>query len=146
MIKSIAHISLAALVYFSSLGVLLNAHFCKGELKHLSAYLPAERCHDMQEAAMPADCPMHQQNKHCEAPTPEDEKDCCDNSTEYFKNDHEQQFEFSVLEWSPQLTAALLSISPLDLPGTDRRTVEYLNYKPPLLVCDRPVSLQTFLC
>lgn len=140
---------MAALVYISSMGVVLNAHFCKGKLKALSVFSSAEKCQEDALATMPADCPMHQAKQaHCQNPVSEKDgdKDCCDNKTQYLKDDQEQPFQMSYLDLTPDLVAALFVLLPIDFPETDDQTHHYLTYKPPLIVCDIPVSLQTFLC
>ncbi len=133
------HIALAALVYLSSLGVVLHGHYCQEELRSLSVFWPAENCH---EQAMPVDCPMH--GKDSRAPA---DKDCCDDRADYLKDDQEAAPELPSPVVKPSITAAVLPAMSLPpAPGADRRSADYLHYKPPLLVCDRSVVLQTFLC
>ena len=133
------HIVLAALVYLSSLGVVLHGHYCREELRSLSVFLPAENCH---EQAMPVDCPMHGSR----APGGEDAKDCCDDRADYLKDVQEAAPELSSLDGASPISAFAPAIVLPTPPGADRQSIAYLYYKPPLLVCDRPVVLQTFLC
>lgn len=82
-------------------------------------------------------------------PTEEREsKGCCDYETKLLKSDTEQQI--SVTEFESQLSPVLFSVLyvalQLELPTLDAQTLHYLNYKPPLIVCDLPVRLQTFRC
>lgn len=74
-------------------------------------------------------------------------KGCCDDETEYLRSD-EDQITHSV-EWQlkkpipTQLVGGWLS--PNEWHTSDRQTLHYLNYKPPLIVYNLPVRLQTFL-
>ena len=99
--------------------------------------MEAEPCHA--DKAMKS-CPFHQK----EAP---EKKGCCHDESEYFKLEQEQQFELVSFEL-PDHTGplALPSTLIIDLPQIDKKNLHYLNYKPPLLVCDLPLRLQTFLC
>lgn len=144
------------MVYFSSLGFVLNAHYCKEELRSTSLYLPAKSCHEgSMDAAhahavpgesMPAGCPMHQTAEKSPVGQHGDKSNCCDDQSQYIKQDQEQHFEINQLP----LIADMPVLPPVALASvlfqTDRRSVRYLCYKPPLIVCDLPVSLQTFLC
>lgn len=76
------------------------------------------------------------------------DRGCCDDETEIIKSDEEQ-----IAPSSPDdnlLSLAVLVKLPItlhhDLPKFDRRSLDYLNYKPPLLICDYPSQLQVFLC
>ncbi len=77
-----------------------------------------------------------------------DQKGCCDDETEIVKTEEDQIAptlpEDSTIQ--PALLATLLVVLQLELPEIDRQTLDYLNYKPPLLVCDYPSQLQIFLC
>lgn len=75
-------------------------------------------------------------------------KDCCDNEIAFVKADSEQltaSAELNFEEHSTLLLALLVSIQ-WEVPTLERTPTPYLNYKPPLIVCDLPVRLQTFLC
>ena len=108
----------------------------------MAIFFEAEPCH--QEKAM-ANCPMHGAQKHQDD---KESKGCCDNETEYFKSDTDQYAPTTEVEVnvSPVLLSALLVALQIELSSIDTQSLHYLNYKPPLLVCDLPVSLQTFLC
>lgn len=76
------------------------------------------------------------------------ENNCCNTATDFVKLD-EDQVEVSLglnLTDYPVLSAVLVPVDGLKLIEQDDKTTQYLTYKPPLLVYDLPVSLQTFLC
>ncbi len=90
-------------------------------------------------------CPMHStEQPHGEKKS----KDCCDDETEYLKSETDQIATASQLEIDviPFLLSVLIVAFQIDLPSIDLQSLQYLNYKPPQIVCDLPVRLQTFLC
>ncbi|PHI21214.1 hypothetical protein CEQ90_04120 [Lewinellaceae bacterium SD302] len=127
---------------FSSSGVVFSKHYCQGELKSIAFFSEAESCHDSKKARS---CPFHppvEEDK--EEPT---RKDCCEDESEIIKLDEDievPQFDLDLPEYQ-QLVAVLLVTAELFSSGSDSKTLHYLNYKPPLIVRDLPVSLQTFL-
>ncbi len=127
---------MASLVFCSSFGLLVNQHYCRNELKHASLYAPAKACH----AASMANCPMH-------APQEKEPKGCCDDQSQYLKHKQEQVQITVELPTAPSdiWLAGINALPPSLLPGINKSIAPYLNYKPPLLVCDLPVSLQAFL-
>lgn len=141
------NIILAALVFISSTGFVINKHYCQGELKETALVVKAKSCHEKElddRANMPANCPMHQSKNSSGC---EEKKGCCDNETEFVKLDIDQDivsFEYQKLQ-IPQLATILVFATDFNLEETITSPVHFKNYKPPLIVCDVPVSLQTFL-
>lgn len=140
LLHKLFHIILALLLFISSTGLVINKHYCQNELKSIALFVKAKACHS--DSAM-KNCPFH---------NPPDgekkEKDCCNDETEYVKVDEEQltpTVEYN-LPLNPVLISTLFVVLNFELPAFDKQTLHYLNYKPPLIVCDLPVRLQTFLC
>lgn len=136
MFGKIFHIVLAFLLYLGSAGVLINRHYCREQLKASAFFLPAEKCHHG------AVCPMH-------ASSPESgEKGCCSDRSERVQLDVQQEVVSSVD--LPSLRPAPLAQAPsIFLQAkleADVRHPHFLHYKPPLIVYDLPVALQTFRC
>ncbi len=152
MAGRLLNIILALLVITSSTGFVINQHYCQGELKGTAIVVKAKTCHDRsveseQEAHManmPANCPMHASKKSSSC---EEKKDCCNDETEYVKLDIDQEISSFKLPKisSPVFIAILVFCYSLDYDGPELSPVHYLNYKPPLIVCDIPSSLQIFL-
>lgn len=141
MLGRIFHIALALLLLISSSGLVLSQHFCRGELKSVAVFAEATPCH----AKAKRTCPNH-------PPAPKQEKamkGCCDTEVDFLQLDVDQ-LAADVITPDLQLPVLLavlqvaLDIYPTVV--TERTRTHYLNYKPPLLVRDLPVSLQTFLC
>ena len=104
-------------------------------------------CHDL--AKMPASCPMHKKVKSCQnhQDGEGEEQNCCKTASEYIALDQDQQlqsFEFQTIDGAA-LVAVRTTIFKINLPVFNNADLHYLNYKPPLIVCDFPPVLQTFL-
>ena len=133
-------------MFISSSGFIVNKHYCQNELKNAALFIEPMSCHDL--AKMPASCPMHQKLKACKNHNEEKEdKNCCQTESEYFVLDQDQQiqnFEFQSLNY-PVLIASILVAFNHNLPVVHKVCLHYLNYKPPLIVCDWQPTLQRFL-
>jgi hypothetical protein len=133
---------LAVLVFVSSSGLVFSKHYCQGELKNTALFVEAAPCHGVGKVAK---CPRH-------APAQEEDglnkKGCCDTQTDFLKVEDAQlstAADFLTID-TPALLAVLFFFLPFEVIAADTKTRHDLHYKPPLLVCDLPVSLQTFLC
>ena len=137
-----SNIILALLIFFSSTGFTVNSHYCQNELKGVNVFLHPKTCHEKQSKA----------SCHKEAQTScELEKacknGCCTNTSDYVKLDQDQQFngfEFKAFD-DPVVIAALWLLSGFNFADDIKVSIEYLNYKPPLLDFDFPAVLQSFL-
>ena len=136
------HIVLAFLVFISSSGLVLSQHFCRGELKSTAVFAEATPCH---QATAKRACPHHPPAQ----PTTASKKGCCDTTTDFLQMDADQ---LSATLLVPNLAVPVLGLLPaefgllLEEPSAAKSAVHYLHYKPPLLVCDVTINLQTFLC
>lgn len=139
MLVKALHVSLALLLFISSSGIVFSKHYCKGELKSIALFGEAKSCHD--DSKMKS-CPFHPVSE--EEP---EEKDCCKNESELVKLDEDidiPQFDLDLLEHQ-ELVAVLLVTADLLSFSLEEKTLHYLNYKPPLIVRNLYVRLQTFL-
>lgn len=150
MAHRILNIILATLVFISSTGFVINKHYCQGELKETAFVVKAKSCHEKvaaveeEHSKMPPNCPMHQSKKSSSC---EEKKGCCENEAEFVKLELDQQvtsFEFQKL-LVPTFISILVFSYNIDFSEHDSAPVHFKNYKPPSLVCDYSVSLQTFL-
>jgi len=133
------HSILALVLFISSSGIVLHQHFCQGKLKDVAIFAKAKPCHDQHQSAKKPACPFH--------PPAEMPDDCCDDQTDFVKSEQDQQlsnFSYKVFQ---TLTSAALIPPAINwkLPIVDYITPLYRNYKPPPLVCNRSVLLQTLL-
>lgn len=121
----------------------MSKHYCGGELKSTALFEKAAPCHQNKQMKH---CPVHGTMTTSGEDTPR-ENDCCNTESELIKQDTEQvelSMEFSLSE-HPAVIAVLIVLSGLDLVKVDNKSTHFQAYKPPLVVCDLPVRLQTFL-
>lgn len=142
LIYRAGHIALALLLFISSTGVVLNQHYCRGELKSQALFRAAPACHAAQAAAT---CPLH---PHPPASDNKSAKGCCNDETEYFKSDIDQMTTASevAVPFHSGTGPGLVRALPLLPPIAARPSLQYLHYKPPQLVYNLPLRLQAFLC
>jgi hypothetical protein len=122
---------------------MVSKHYCRGELKSVSLFVKATPCHENKKMKR---CPMHSSDS-------DQKKDngngCCDTENDLFKVENDQietAISFDLTDY-PVFFAVLSIIVPgLEINDEDNKTRHFFTYKPPLLVYDLPVSLQTFLC
>ena len=139
-------LSLAFLMFFTSVGFAIDIHYCQNEFKSFSIFGKAANCHD--KAKSNPTCKHHKQaTKQSNISTDITKKDCCENRTFNFKSDQDLQsqsldFELtqSVKKYNNRAT-----VSFLDRQIISSKTVEYLYYRPPLIRQNIPVLFQSFL-
>lgn len=115
---------LATLMFFTSSGFVLGKHQCKMEQNR------------MQEAV----------NLSCNETGCK--KGCCSTELQYFKLDQEQQTvhaEFQLTDELSQFITAFASAFVLNSSVEETETPKYFLYKPPLILRDIPVLIQSFL-
>lgn len=111
----------------------------------MALFAKAEACH---QPSKKKQCPFHSTPEEKDHQDEKEKKGCCSDQTEYLKTDQEQlnqSFEFE-LQLNPVLLNNLFVVQSFELPSIDTQTLHYLNYKPPLIVCDFSISLQIFRC
>ncbi len=114
----------------ASSGLTLNKHYCMGELRSVAIHKHAPNCYEL----IGEDGDM--------------EMDCCENTSDLYQVDDEQQLTKLSVDLKPDLklvasvTFFLLDLAIIDAPSNQS---EYLNYKPPLIAQDVPVLVQSFL-
>ncbi|WP_143473541.1 HYC_CC_PP family protein [Flavilitoribacter nigricans] len=125
----------------SSVGVVINQHFCQDELKNTALFAAVQSCHTTEETPAPA-CPHHQKQSKRNGL---DQRDCCNDSTHFLKSTQEQQMEQQDLPvWKALVatpvaaftTASVFSQSPAQLSGR--------FYRPPPLPTEPTIQFQIF--
>ena len=133
---------MALLMFITSIGFAIDLHYCQGDLKSVSFFSEAKKCHDM--VAM-TNCSHHQKQQEQSQSCPEEEG-CCQNETFQFQPDHEltiQTFEFVVNKQLQHFLTAyvIVLINQFD----EENPITHTYYKPPLIRRDIPVLVQSFL-
>jgi len=122
-------------------------HFCQGDFKSLSLIGKAKNCHE--NIQKQSTCKHHQILKQqpdntCEV---DDEKDCCENRTVNLDADQDQQIQTVDIELTKQtkqfLTAFVYAFYPRRLDNA--QNIDFTRYRPPLIIRDIPVLIQSFL-
>jgi len=140
LIKKSLHIILAFLLLISTSGFSISTHFCQSQLQDLQLFCQAKTCGELQAAKESCHQVSTKEIKACK-------KGCCESKSDFYQLDLDQQTTSTTL--NPLnikvLTALLFSILNIELPSADKKSTDYFNYKPPLIVCDYTAELQTFL-
>ncbi len=125
--KNIANIALALLILASTTGVTLHKHYCMGHVKNIALMHEAVSCQNEVEMNMP--------------------DDCCKDTIEEFQVEELNKTAFN-FDISPDLyliSALSYYLIDLDLESSLSTQTAFLNYKPPLIERDIPVTIQSFL-
>ena len=140
MIKKSLHIILAFLLLISTSGFSISTHFCQNQLQDLQLFCQAKTCGELQAQKESCHKTSSKQPKACK-------KGCCESKSDFYQLDLDQQTTST--EPKPLnikvLTALLFSALNIESPSADKKSTDYFNYKPPLIVCDYTAELQTFL-
>ncbi|MEZ4989019.1 MAG: hypothetical protein R2824_01355 [Saprospiraceae bacterium] len=136
MLLKTLHITLIISLLSSSVGVVVNQHFCREQLKHTSLFTAVKSCHDKKVAS----CPMHVEN----AGFGLDKKDCCNNTSQFLKTSQEQQMNQADPVKGPvaNVNSKLSVLRFLLMPQASRTNTT--EYHPPPLIADFPSLFQIF--
>lgn len=140
-------LTMAFLLFFTSVGFSVDMHYCNGELKSSNLFGKAKSCHEIGQGMK--NCPHHK--KMLEAKKANDtklsKKGCCSNQTVHFQFDQDQQQEVhSSVVFNKQLQYFVIALVDTFL-NTGTQISEksvYAQYKPPLVPRDIYVLLETF--
>lgn len=127
--KQIGNTLLIVILLMATTGVTMHKHYCMGRLKNVSFNEHAQSC--MKLAGIDDSCPM----------------DCCKDTSESFKIDDLQIAGYDIslqtnyhLLWQNSFNLEIPELLALDI-----IRVNQFQYKPPLIVRDIPVQVQSFL-
>lgn len=140
ILRAITNTLLIIAVLLSSAGMVVNQHFCLGELQSVALFASASSCSPT--------APMRP------APRPDteprfDKPSCCSDASTYLK------LTETSTPASPSLAtnhpaAPLVAVLParpiMMLPTVGQRIAAFFHYRPPLLIRDLPVEQQVFRC
>ena len=141
-------LTMAFLMFFTSVGFTVDMHYCQGKLKTFNFFGKAKSCHDMGEGMK--DCPFHAQmneTNKSEGSTIS-KKGCCSNKTLHFQSDQDHQLQtadFVVTKQLKQFVIAYVSVFLGEDFDLKREVIAFARYKPPLIPRDIPVLHQAFL-
>ena len=130
-LRKISSVLLAALMLVATTGVSIHKHYCMGQLRSVAIHTHAPNCFELagQES--------------------ESDMDCCENTSQVYQVDDEQQQQLTKIDLAGKyhLISAFLvvTVRELMLENGSEKQNRYLNYKPPLIAQDIPVTVQSFL-
>lgn len=133
MFLKFLHVLLSGLLMVSSGGLLVQKHYCSGELKNAAFFVKPESCHAAQNT-----CPHH--------PAGEKEKDCCQNEVEFLKGVDLMQLADLALQvpvYNPLVVPVFVGSFQMEAKNHQPSFFLYKPPPPPLLM---PARLQQFRC
>ncbi|PHN01878.1 HYC_CC_PP family protein [Flavilitoribacter nigricans] len=140
--------SLAILMFSTSVGFAIDMHYCGDHLKSVNFFGKAKDCLELANPKAEKKCshPHHQEEKTQNKAHSLDKKDCCNNKVIQFQADQDQELQivdYSISQPLQQFVVALVftffNPSPIE-----RKKPSFALYKPPLLLRDIPVLVQSF--
>ncbi len=144
-------LGMAMLMLAVSAGFSVDFHYCQGEFKNFALFKKAKSCHELAE--MKASCHMSlSENSNCHSAKvlcdSKEENGCCDNETKLVNLDIDYNFGSDIIntEFDEDLELSFVLQNSIELTSSFKSKVPYLNYKPPLIVVDKTILFQSFLC
>lgn len=142
----IISLSLAFLMFFTSVGFSIDMHYCGNHLKSFSLIGKAKNCYELAGTATPSTCPKHKKTDTVESQTME-KKGCCHNrnlSLDADLTSPNHANNFIVGEQLQDFAIAFVQVFIAER-IIESKTPTTSYYKPPLIPKDIPVLVQSFL-
>ncbi|MGA1582664.1 MAG: HYC_CC_PP family protein [Saprospiraceae bacterium] len=138
-LRGIFHIFMAVQLFASSIGLVVNSHYCQDELKSHALFQKPPSCHELAaEHNHPPGCPMHQKSGEtpCDKSPDGPSSGCCDDTSHILRAEQEQDFQpaelvVSFVSAKPLAAIIQASIDPLVLPIAGMP--DWKRYRPPLI-------------
>jgi hypothetical protein len=140
-------LSLALVVFTSSVSFSADVHYCQGEFKSMSFVGKAKTCHDIEATAPMKNCKHHQKAKAAQKSCGGETNGCCDNKSFNYDLDQDQQIQnvdFVVNKQVEQFIAAYVFSFYTNI-TVEKEAIACEYYKPPLIPKDIPVFIQSLL-
>lgn len=143
-------LSMAFLMFATTLSFSIDMHYCKGELESIALFGIAESCKVQQEAEQASkDHSTHQHKHEHKEDCSNEKKDCCENHTLHVEADIDDQVQSQDFIQNAQLqqfVAVYVSIFFVNNTYTfEEETPSLAFYKPPLISRDIPILVESFL-
>ena len=133
---------LAVLMIFSAAGYILDVHYCQGQVKSYSLFGKAKGCNGKGSAVLTC---AHQEPSTMADRCAMERLPCCDNRLFHFQSSQDQVIQASTVTPVTQQYHFVPSYAALLRDPTDITTHIQSRYRPPPLLRDIPVLMQTFL-
>ena len=138
-------LSLALLMFLTSMVGLVDVHYCGGHIKSLNFFGKAKACYEM---AATKQCPNHPQPTTIASTPDTHKKNCCSNQSFLFQADQDQVSQTASFVLTPSLQQFIHAYSYAFLfveQITPTNSPSFLHYKTPLFSRDYSVLFQSFL-
>lgn len=137
---------LASLILLTSFSFSVDMHFCQGQFVSFGIFSKAKSCHEL--AAKMQACPFHKNKTTDSLPRAAmgEEDGCCKNETVFVQSELEQCFsadENPIEDNQPSFLTNISIENPIHLENFSIN--HFQSYKPPLLLRDIPLLIQSFL-
>ena len=140
--------SLSFLMLITSVSLTVDMHFCRGQLTTFSFFGKTKTCQEISKIERMKKCPhfkkMMAQNKAVGI----NEKGCCENKTVLIELDKDQDIQTTTFTLNKPLKhfikAYVITFSPYNI-DIKREMPPFTLYKPPLIIRDIPVLLESYL-
>jgi len=142
-------LTLAALMFFTSVGFSIDLHICQGRIKSFGLFGKAKSCYELANGEAAMSC-TQQSQKDLQHPSAEnfDKKHCCQSALIEVKNTNTQQHipvsEYSTSKPHQLFVAAFILTTFFDL-FDQPEVVIISDYYPPVISRDIPALFQSFL-
>jgi hypothetical protein len=144
----IISILLIPMMLFASVGYAVDFHYCQGNLKSFSFAGKAASCHNAVADKSVKTCPFHSADQLANSGISLEKTACCQNETLQFHSDIDQNLNTSQVSPEHQDVPSVFIISHTDAYKSSsiiHKKLKFLCYKPPSIVADIPVLIQSFL-
>jgi len=137
---------MALLMFITSTGLSIDMHFCGDHLKSFDLFGKAKNCYEL-AGMQPTKCEMPQKEQTPTTGCSMSKKNCCHNQSLNFKADLESDTENGEFLISPELQHFVIAFAATFLQDQriEPQKINFISYKPPLILRDIPVLIQSFL-
>ena len=139
-------ILLALLVLVTSVGLTVDRHFCGGEMKSFSLVGKAKTCYELATGKPQPTC-VKADNKDEFQGIAFSKKPCCENKTDHFQTDTDTSLQSASDALTVQTQHFLVAYVAVFVQSYVHyfSPKQYLDYRPPSILRDIPVLIQSFL-
>ena len=139
---------MAFLVFFSSIGLSIDMHFCQGHLKSISFIGDAPDCYEVIGNKEQKSCQMSKRQATTKTDCSIDKEDCCQNrqllaQADLTSTSQSSQFLLNHNNFQYFSIAPVLLVD--DSIFLNKAILAVFQYKPPLILQDIPILIQSFL-
>lgn len=143
----ILSLALAFLMFNTSVGFTLDMHLCQGHLRSFSLLGKARNCAEMAGAESGASCTVHAARATYRTGCEVEQQGCCTNRSVHVQNDQNRVVQNVDVHVSS--VSGLTGILPVPffrgvIHPSENNHPAFSHYRPPLILRDIPVFVQSF--